>query len=94
MPGALAAGFRPLLTGLLLAAGLVVFSAATAHATSAEGDLRLVNNNGTDTTSSGEGLVQIYHNNKWDGVCDDYWELRSANVACRQLGYSGAEEAN
>ena len=81
------------LAAVLLVAGLGLFPSATAHATPAEGDVRLVDGDGMDSTSSGEGLVQIYHNSKWGGVCDDYWDVKDAGVVCRQLGYSGADKA-
>ena len=62
--------------------------AATASAQIGDGDLRLVGGDGTP----GHGRLEIYHENTWGIICDDFFDKREAEVACRQLGYDHAED--
>lgn len=54
----------------------------------AEGTVRLMSG-----SSSNKGRVEIFHNGKWGTICDDFWDIKDANVVCRELNFSRATEA-
>jgi len=57
------------------------------NATYHEHDLRLVGRHPL------EGKLQIYHDGTWGTICDDNWDMRDAQVACRQLGLGDVADA-
>ncbi|XP_063954844.1 deleted in malignant brain tumors 1 protein-like isoform X2 [Lytechinus pictus] len=50
--------------------------------------IRLVNG-----SRPNEGRVEVFDGKSWSTVCDDYWGIDDAHVACRMLGYERAEVA-
>ena len=37
--------------------------------------------------------MEIFYNGQWGTVCDDFWSVRNAEVACRELGFEYAIRA-
>ncbi len=50
--------------------------------------VRLVNGPGPDV-----GRIELYHDGQWGTVCDNNWDIKDAEVACRAMGYGGASRA-
>ena len=46
-----------------------------------EGDIRLA-----DGENEMEGRVEVCYNGRWGTVCDDFWDVSDARVACKMAG--------
>ncbi|KAI6661817.1 Phosphatidylinositol phosphatase PTPRQ-like isoform X2 [Oopsacas minuta] len=50
----------------------------------ADGTLRLY-----DGSTENEGILEIFHDNRWGSICDHSWDSRDSKVACKQMGFPG-----
>ena len=48
---------------------------------------------GPKAKTDGIGRLQILYHGTWGTVCNEGWNIKNANVACRQLGFAGAKSA-
>jgi len=53
-----------------------------------DGEVRIVG--GGTATNGGRIEVYIATNSQWTTICNDGWDIRDADVVCRQLGYPRA----
>ena len=59
---------------------------------STAGDLRLSRRSSSSATYT-SGRLEIFISGQWGTVCDDYFSIPDANVACRQLGFLSASSS-
>ena len=38
--------------------------------------------------SQAEGRVEVFHAGVWGTICQAHWNVDTANVVCRELGYA------
>ena len=42
------------------------------------------------SSANGSGRIEVFHDGQWGTICNNFWNINDAKVACRQLGYSYA----
>jgi len=55
-----------------------------------DGEVRIVGRDLDTVTNGGRVEVYIGADSRWSTICNDGWDIRDADVVCRQLGYPRA----
>ena len=74
---------------LLSAAPAAIDRCASIFNDHAADPVRLVSQSG-QSFHNGAGRLEIFINNQWGTVCDDFFDLSDGVVACEQLGFPGS----
>jgi len=54
----------------------------------------LVNTRVRSGAQVGEGRIEVLKWGRWGTICDKEWDLKDANVACREMGFGTAKQAS
>lgn len=45
-----------------------------------------------DKNSDGIGRLEVYHDEEWGTICNDFFDRNAIKVACRELGFTVADD--